>query len=137
MDVIATTWDKILEFVYTARFSPVHSLLFRFGFWLLLAQLLIALAWDKGLRSVLVNALIFYIATTTIFSVNFDFLRKLPPQGYIFLLIAATMASFRLPQRIAFYLSPYAGTQEMIVRVFRWLFAVLIVLQFILCWRQG
>ncbi|OGR46941.1 MAG: hypothetical protein A2021_03775 [Elusimicrobia bacterium GWF2_52_66] len=137
MDVIGLTWEKIVNTAYAARFSPMHSLLFRFGLWFLLALLLFTLAWNRGIKNSFLNVIVFYVATTTVFSINFYLLRKLCPQLYLFLLITATLACIRLPEHIAFYLSQYAGNQRTITTIFRALFVFLVIIQFIISWRQG
>lgn len=137
MDIIKIAWDWALDFVYTGRYSPVHSLLFRLGLWNMLALGLFTLAWENGVKSVFVNSLVFYLATTIVFSMDFAFLHRLWPQVYIFLLIAAAISSVRLPDKVAFYLSPYAGAQAKIAIFLRWLFWGLIIVQVILCVREG
>lgn len=137
MDIIARSWEWVLDFIYAARYSPLHSLIFRFGLWYLLSLLLFTLTWNKGYKSAFINVLIFYVVTTTVFSLDFTLLRRLGSQAYIFLLIAAAVASLRLPEKLAFYLSPYAGMQVNIAIGFKWFFWGLLAIQAFVCWWQG
>ncbi|KKW22088.1 MAG: hypothetical protein UY62_C0012G0024 [Parcubacteria group bacterium GW2011_GWF2_50_9] len=135
-DILFRMWSSILEFIYSGNFQAVYTLIIRFGCWLLLAGLLLGIAWQKfGLRSQLLNAVVFYICTTAVFSLNFAFLHRAGPQFYLFTLVISALGAFWLPQRVAFYLSPLAGMQIMIANALRGLLAILLIIQVIAGWQ--